>query len=782
MTTGRAGWPVRVSVAVVGAVAALGVLVAGSGTAAAVDASAPARHDAPARRVLVFSLPYVSWADLEGVSLPTIDGFVARAAVAGLSTRVDARATPLADGYATLGAGTRAVGVPRTAGDGLMAGEAFGAVTAGEAYEQRTGRAPSGAVVFPGIVLLTDANRRLRYDAEIGALADATAAAGVGRAVIANGDGREPDAATSASDATPGPARQRQAVLGLLDRHGEVAHGRVDPGLLERRARDPFGVRLAHRAVLEAFDDAWRGRTVVLVEASDLIRVERYRPYASRSTSDRQRRTALERADRLLAGLLERVDPRRDLVMIVGPAHAPGSVTLTPLAIRGPGFPPGWLRSPSTRRSGFVQIQDLAPTILAALGIERPPSMEGRAARTGAPGGSPDQRIDFLVRADAAARFRDARIGEVYGLLVGAVLVNAALGAVALWWCPTRRWRRAATLAGLWAIGLLAAAFLVRLVPLHEAGPVVFHVALVAVGGLVALAGSAVARRRTLDGLLAVLGFVVVVLTLDALRGAPLVLNSVLGYSPTVAGRFAGFGNPAFAAYSAAALFAAVLVAHRVAGRAGLAAAGVILAGAIVVDIAPMWGADVGGMLSMVPAYGLTMVLLSGRRVRARTIAAVAVAVGVVVAAVALLDAARPEQDRTHLGRLVERVRDNGAGEGWTVIARKLDQNLASVGSSILGLVLLVAVVGAVVVWRRDPARVRHVLAAVPEWRAGSLGFVVLAALGFACNDSGMTVPGIMLVVFVAAWVYLLVSVPAPAERGGEGSTTARRDRHRSAG
>ena len=51
------------------------------------------------------------------------------------------------------------------------------------------------------------------------------------------------------------------------------------------------------------------------------------------------------------------------------------------------------------------------------------------------------------------------------------------------------------------------------------------------------------------------------------------------------------------------------------------------------------------------------------------------------------------------------------------------------------------------------------VLVAVPEWRAACLGFVVLAVLGFALNDSGMTVPGIMLVVFVAAWMHLLVTV-----------------------
>ena len=55
----------------------------------------------------------------------------------------------------------------------------------------------------------------------------------------------------------------------------------------------------------------------------------------------------------------------------------------------------------------------------------------------------------------------------------------------------------------------------------------------------------------------------------------------------------------------------------------------------------------------------------------------------------------------------------------------------------------------------------------MPEWRAACVGFAVLAVLGFALNDSGITVPGIMLVVFVAAWVRLLVAIASARRRAG---------------
>ncbi|MFM8304318.1 MAG: hypothetical protein ACKOA9_08485 [Actinomycetota bacterium] len=731
----------------------------------AAPAGAGAVSRTPAQRVLVFTLPYVSWTDVDRATMPHLDRFLRHAGVAALSTRVDARTTSLGDGYATIGAGTRTVATDAAPAGGLMAGERFGAASAGDAYTQRTGRRVTGTIVQTSIVGVLGANAALHYDSEVGVLAGALAGAGIDRAVVANGDGEDPDAARSDLDATPGPARQRAAVLGLMDPRGQVAGGRVDVGLLTRDPRAPFGVRLDRARVLEAFRTAWTGRTVTLVEASDLVRVARYAPYGTPAAHDRQLARALRASDALFGALLDAADLRRDAVMVVGPAHVPGRVTLTPLAVRGPGVESGLLRSATTRRAGFVQIQDVAPTILAALGVEAPASMEGRPAEVRPAGTQVADRLAGLRRADAAAQFRDGRIGEVYGLLAGTVAVVLAIGLVACARPASARRGRLAMFTALWALGLLVAAFLVRLVPLHEAGVAIFYVALLGVGAAVAVIGTVAGRRSPIDGLLVGLLAIVVVLGLDATRGAPLVLNSVLGYSPTVAGRFAGFGNPAYAAFSAAALCAAILLAHRLGGRRGRMVAGSVFAVAVIVDVAPMWGSDVGGILSMVPAYGVAMVVLLGRRVRLRTALLAGVGVAAVLLAAAAVDVARPAAERTHLGRLVEQVRDNGLGELASVVTRKLDANLSTVGTNILGLVLLVAVVGFVVLWRRDRDRLAAVLRRVPEWRAACIGFAVLAVLGFAGNDSGMTVPGIMLVVFVAAWVHLLVTteVPAPA-------------------
>src|SRR5690606_10916483 len=127
--------------------------------------------------------------------------------------------------------------------------------------------------------------------------------------------------------------------------------------------------------VLEAVRAHWPdddSRSVVVVEASDLARALRYRPMVDSARYREIWAQSLADSDALLGELLEMVDPERDLVMVVAPYNMRGDRDLTISAIAGPGVRPGLLRSASTQRAGFLTLVDVAPTILARMGIERP--------------------------------------------------------------------------------------------------------------------------------------------------------------------------------------------------------------------------------------------------------------------------------------------------------------------------------------------------------------------------------------------------------------------------
>ena len=114
-----------------------------------------------ARRMLVISMPAVSWQDVNDRELPNLNRFLDAAAVADLTTRSVNRETKLGEGYITLGAGTRTVGVSsfnESDGNAFEVGEAYGADTAGEVYTRRTGRAPAGGLVDLDIGDIGDSN------------------------------------------------------------------------------------------------------------------------------------------------------------------------------------------------------------------------------------------------------------------------------------------------------------------------------------------------------------------------------------------------------------------------------------------------------------------------------------------------------------------------------------------------------------------------------------------------------------------------------------------------
>ncbi|MCZ7531007.1 MAG: hypothetical protein M5U31_12135 [Acidimicrobiia bacterium] len=552
----------------------------------------------------------------------------------------------------------------------------------------------------------------------------------------------------------------REAVLGLMDSDGVVPAGQVNRDLLVDDPEAAFGVRLDPDAVEAAFEQVWDADSVVLVEASDLVRADAYRPFVAP-----ERRTdflvqALESSDEIIGRVLEHVDPETDAVLVVGPYHAGGRTNLSVAGLRRAGLEPGLLRSASVRRSGFVATVDIAPTILELLDVERPSSMEGRAFERGATGGDAAQRRAFLIEANDAARFRDNMVTPVAQAFTIANVLLFALAVLALT-RGQRRSRRIVAFGALALLGILPATYLAGMIDFYRYPVGRYWVFLVGVGLLIGALATVFARRWT-DALIITLSVILGVQFVDVVLGAPLQLNTVFGYSPTVAGRFAGFGNLAFAQIAGAAVLLAALVANRVGGRRGAKVGVGILVFTLAMVGMPVWGSDVGGVLTLVPTTIVMGMLMLGAKVRARTLVWVGVATVAVIGVFATLDLLRPAQSRTHLGRLVERIVDDGPGALETVVLRKLGANISVLTRSVWTLMVPVLVIFlAVQVWR-SRGRLRAVQAAIPELRAALVGLMIAGGLGFALNDSGIAVPGLMLGVINGSLVYLALVVREP--------------------
>jgi hypothetical protein len=349
----------------------------------------------------------------------------------------------------------------------------------------------------------------------------------------------------------------------------------------------------------------------------------------------------------------------------------------------------------------------------------------------------------------------------------------AAIALRRRWGATGRRRVLAATrVTALACAAVPVSTYLANLVPWWSAGRPLFALAaaLAAADALVVAVALAGPWRRTLLGP----GTVVVAATaitigLDLLTGTPLQLNSLMGYSPLVGGRYYGLGNIAFSVFATSTLLTSVGVAQWLVrrgngdgndgdhdggnGNARTWALAVVLGlglSAMALDGLPLWGADFGGVIAFVPGLAVSVLVVAGKRISLVRLAAFCAAGGFAVLAIAFLDHLRPPAGQTHLGRFFGDLLHGSAGP---VVERKFGAMLHTFGNMTLTPIVVAGLVLLFVLLRR-PDRLRAgaldlAFAQAPLLRAGLMGALLTAIVGTLVNDSGVAVLALGLVVGV---------------------------------
>ncbi len=795
---GRSNVPALRATVVAACLVALAVLVPSASMAAA-------RGDAPDRpgRVLVVSIPRLTWDRVVDDAPEHLTAFVAESAVGNLSLRTIGPRTSLGSAYVTIGAGNRAGVAGADAGRVMPVTDRFENGSAGDAFLRRTGQRTEAEIIHLSIASVQARNARYLYGAEPGALGSALVDAGITPIVVANTDVQaapdaevatdplfptgEPGEGSAEAEAplfpTDGPgvalvepvqSENRPAGLAMMTQEGEIPVGHVDRSLLIRDRTAPFGVRLGPEQVVAAVEERWSDDAVALVELSDLERADWYRSRADGGQARQLVDDALQHTDQLLGRLLELAGPD-DLVIVVSPAAPRTGETLTPIAVRGPGFDSGVLTSGTTRRPGYVTLSDLGPTVLHELDVVEPASMSGSPMAASNDGDLDPARYERFVELNDATRFRDQTVAPITVALVVLQVVFCALALLALQRDVPWAQRLARGLA-LFTISVPVVSFGLGSLPFHRTGFWPFALSLVAISAALAAASLALGRRaparhRGVAMTIAPLVLTFLVLAADITTGGRLQINTVFGYSPVVAGRFAGFGNPAYSLFSMSAVLIAcsawvLFDGDRTVSRRRWLVGGIValFAVTVVLDGHPAFGSDVGGVLSIIPAAFVVVWLLLGRRLRIGAVLGGVAVTGAVVAAFAALDLARPVSEQTHLARLVRTTFGGAQGGGLaTVVERKINANLNILTTSVwtwtipLALILLLRFT-----WRR-PRIFDDRLDHRPATSAVLWGGIALCVFGMAVNDSGIAIPAMMFTLFLP-YVVCLALTPSTAE------------------
>jgi hypothetical protein len=481
----------------------------------------------------------------------------------------------------------------------------------------------------------------------------------------------------------------------------------------------------------------------------------------------REERAAQARAvDVTLATVLAH-RPLNSLVLIAGLAQTYDSSRLHVMIADGPGYDGGWLTSTSTGRQGYLELVDLAPTALAALGRPAPTKLlaGAQAQRVGDRPADPTAAIAQLADADSEASLQHRVAGWFFtALVLGEILL--LVGAIPL----LRRARRSTELHGpdpasprlvRWVEALLigaaltiVVALLTDIIPWWRAGlpGLVF-----ALFGAV-LAGVAVTlvlsepwrrlstrpRRPSTGGVLgpltAVSAMIAAILGVDVLTGSHLQLNGVAGYSAAEGTRYAGIGAVGLGAFIVGILMLSACVAQLVPVRrwrpfvvAAIGAVGVILVGS------PQLGADAGGALALTIGVCVAAAIASGgwltfTRLGWATLAGLAVLIGF-----AVLDLRRPVAHRGPVGTMLTRLHSGTAGHALHETAVS---DVTATLTNPLSLMVLVAIVYTLLVLVRPWGGLMRLFGLYPAIRGAMTGIGIAATVAGLLDGVGFTTAG----------------------------------------
>ncbi|MEU8301726.1 hypothetical protein AB0C04_31105 [Micromonospora sp. NPDC048909] len=534
----------------------------------------------------------------------------------------------------------------------------------------------------------------------------------------------------------------------------------VGPGAAVAAAR-PFGRVDRYASALPADPAGLLGSCVLSIV--DLGTVD--------GASKADRATAARAADAQLARVLA-ARPPRSLVLVAGISDTEQPARLHVAVADGPGWERGWLTSASTGRDGYLQLVDLAPTALAALGRPMPDRLFlGRPAL--AVDGRPADLAAAIAQpadADREAAAQRSIVGWFFTLLAAAQMLLAVAVLPLL-----RRARRhagpygpkpvarrvVATVELLLVAAALAvpAALLADVVPWWRTDRPGW--AFAGVTALLVIAGTAAVRfapghASTLGPLGAVAGLTTLTIGLDVLTGARLQLNGVVGYSALEGGRYAGLGTVGLGVFLAGALLSAGWLAQRM-QRGWRPAVMVAVCGVAVVIVgSPYLGADPIGAIALTAGLSVAAAISAGGWLTVSRLAWAVMAALAVTIGFAVLDVRRPAAERGSLGRFLASI---GDGTGGLTVHRSSTANFDTLVDSPL---TVLALAGALLVWfalLQPWGGLMRLFGIYPAIRAAMAGTAVAAVIGGVLSGSALDVAGAAgaLVVPMAALASLRV-------------------------
>ncbi|MDO9556795.1 MAG: hypothetical protein Q7J82_04360 [Coriobacteriia bacterium] len=729
--------------------------------------------------VVMVLVPYVTWDDIVGGAMPETKDLASAFAVGDLNTRASSRFTNnVTQVHAAL---TLSASSPSASDVGAPAAysvtEHYEGGSAADAYDRIMGRnAGDSAVVFLGIPRIERANGSQTLDTEVGALGQAVHDAGGMTAAIGNSDYGYEVRETWQS---------RPSALVAMDRAGLVDLGDVSARLLMSDADAPYGVSTDVEAMRSAFVDAVRvigtgdGPGLIVVDPGDAERARRFATDVADVVAVEHRIRANKKTDQIVAMVRSSMPSNATLVVLSPVQQTPGSgpVGFGPIIVSGPDWR-GVITTSSTHRTGITTELDVAPTVLATLGIERPVAMLGNTMASNGSRASLEERVAELQSLGATAVAVDTVRLLVTNTYIALTIALLLVGTVFMLRIKHRHLTWAGRALAFLRNGLLfmlcvpvASTLMYLIVPRPDSSALVLLL-LLGVSAVLWFGAMLIARRfgpgLAAGGVGLLTAFVLIV---DQLFGAPLSFSGLFSYSPLWGARYYGIGNEGASILVGGGLVGVALLfdhfrdARWIAGvkRWVLPLFGLLI---VAISAAPFWGANVGVAAWGFVAFGIAWLQMNGHRVTWKMAILGAISIALIVGVFSVYDlSVAGEGGQTHLARAWQSAEVGGAQALWTIVARKAETNMRVLRASNWSY-LLFAILGFLAYMRWRPhGDFADALKRYPNFAIGMTAALWGSLVGYFTEDSGIVIPALVML-YVAGGILYLMLTDARTESG----------------
>lgn len=691
-------------------------------------------------KVVIITLDRTSVTDWIEADAPNLHKLTSDYAIGLMNCKTGGSDTP-ENTYITIGSGVPLV-AQGTSGSGFDAGEELEAGLAAQIYKQRTGHlSDPESIVQIDIARIHKLNEQSYYSIKPGTFGLVLKEENIQTSVLGN------------SDSISG--LRRQAVSIAMDDMGIVSSGTVGDSALIKDAEFPGGIRTNYENILSRYSSLPEDVRLVVIDLGDFSRIEDARARVFDSVVERQREQTMSRFDNFLGKLLHYIDLNNDLLIITSPT--PGGETvkennaLTPVLLAGNGVIDGLLYSPTTKRPGIIRNTDLLPTALSFMGINVPDGITGQTLMV-MPGEYNFKSLASLQ--DDLVLINEMRrpILQNY-ILVQIIMLGAALAFI-FWKKPF------AHILKPFILGVMSVPVALLILPVF---PVKTSCSLLAgFFGLVAiltLISIVIERFGKLAPFIFISGITSFMILIDLVLGAPLQKSSIFGYDAIMGARFYGLGNEYMGVLIGSTIIAAtsLLAQLNKYKKILLPLISVYFIITTIIIAAPNLGTNVGGTISSVGAFIVTLLMLFGVAINFKIAFIVVASVFSIVIAFILYDINRPVEMQSHIGRTAQLIISGGITETINIIIRKLAINIKLIRYTIWSRVFLASLASLAILFYRpigvmNSIRKKH----LPLYH-GFAGVIVGSILALIFNDSGIVAAATAMIFGAHPMVYLIV-------------------------